>query len=86
VAAAEKGREGFHPGPKQGEKKRLLDMAATNARLALDQIKAQSAAEQSRVDTALRQLAERLDMPDNLLSRIEAYDISNVRGGTPWAA
>ncbi len=66
--------------PKQGEKKRLLEMAATNARLALDQIKAQSAAEQSRVDTALRQLAERLDMPDNLLTRIEAYDISNVQG------
>ncbi len=66
--------------PKQGEKKRLIEMAATNARLALDQIKAQSAAEQDRADTALRQLSEALDMPDNLLTRIEAYDISNVQG------
>jgi excinuclease ABC subunit C len=66
--------------PKQGEKKRLLEMAATNARLALEQIKAQSAAEQSRTDAALRQLSDALDMPDNLLRRIEAYDISNVQG------
>jgi excinuclease ABC subunit C len=66
--------------PKQGEKRKLIDLAATNAQLALDQIKAHSAAEQSRVDGALRQLAEALDMPENLLTRIEAYDNSNVQG------
>jgi excinuclease ABC subunit C len=66
--------------PKQGEKRRLIDMAATNAQIALDQIKAQSAAEKSRIDTALRQLAEALEMPNNLLRRIEAYDNSNVQG------
>ena len=66
--------------PKQGEKKKLLEMAATNAELALEQIKAHSAAEQGRIDTALRQLAEYLEMPENSLRRIEAYDNSNVQG------
>jgi excinuclease ABC subunit C len=66
--------------PERGEKKRLIEMASTNAQLALEQIKAHSAAEQSRVDQALRQLAEALEMPENLLARIEAYDNSNVQG------
>ena len=44
--------------PERGEKKRLIEMAATNAELALEQIKAHSAAEQSRVDQSLRQLAD----------------------------
>jgi excinuclease ABC subunit C len=66
--------------PKTGEKKRLMEMAETNAQLALEQIKAQSAQEQSRIDSALRQLAEYLEMPDSLLTRIEAYDNSNVQG------
>jgi excinuclease ABC subunit C len=66
--------------PERGEKKKLIEMAATNAELALEQIKAHSAAEQSRIDSALRQLATLLEMPDNLLTRIEAYDNSNVQG------
>lgn len=66
--------------PKTGEKRRLIEMAATNAQLALEQLKAQSAQEQSRVNGALRQLAEYLEMPDSLLTRIEAYDNSNVQG------
>ena len=66
--------------PERGEKKRLVEMAANNARLALDQIKAHSAQEQSRIDGALKQLSEALEMPDNLLTRIEAYDNSNVQG------
>ena len=66
--------------PERGEKKRLVEMAANNARIALDQIKAHSAQEQSRIDGALKQLSEALGMPDNLLTRIEAYDNSNVQG------
>lgn len=66
--------------PERGEKKRLLEMAATNAQIALQQIKAQSAAEQSRIDGALKQLADALEMPDSLLTRVEAYDNSNVQG------
>lgn len=66
--------------PERGEKKRLMEMAATNAQLVLQQVRSQSAAEQSRVDTAMRQLADALDMPDSLLTRIEAYDNSNIQG------
>jgi excinuclease ABC subunit C len=66
--------------PERGEKKRLLEMAATNAQLVLQQVRAQSAAEQSRVDAALRELADALEMPDSLLTRIEAYDNSNIQG------
>jgi excinuclease ABC subunit C len=67
--------------PERGEKRRLVEMAATNARIALEQIKAQSAAEKSRVEGALSELARALELPeDNLLTRIEAYDISNVQG------
>ena len=66
--------------PKQGEKKKLLEMAVTNAELALGQMRAHSASEQSRIDGALKQLAEYLEMPDNSLRRVEAYDNSNVQG------
>ncbi|MDX1933211.1 MAG: excinuclease ABC subunit UvrC [Capsulimonadales bacterium] len=66
--------------PKQGEKKRLIEMAATNAQLALEQVRATAAAEQSRIESALRELADALGMPDNPLRRIEAYDNSNVQG------
>jgi excinuclease ABC subunit C len=66
--------------PERGEKKKLLDMAATNAQLALEQIKVQSAAERSRIDGALKELAAALEMPENSLRRIEAYDNSNVQG------
>ncbi|MBC7805792.1 MAG: excinuclease ABC subunit UvrC, partial [Akkermansiaceae bacterium] len=66
--------------PKQGEKKKLLEMAATNAELALRQIKAHSAAEQGRIDSSLLQLAQYLEMPQSSLRRIEAYDNSNVQG------
>jgi excinuclease ABC subunit C len=67
--------------PERGEKKNLVEMAATNAKLALEQVKAQSAGERDRADSALRELARALDLPeDNRLTRIEAYDISNVQG------
>lgn len=66
--------------PKQGEKRKLIDLAATNAQLALEQIKAHSTAERDRVGGALKQLADALKMPENPLRRIEAYDNSNVQG------
>lgn len=66
--------------PERGEKKRLLEMAATNAQQVLQLVRAQSAAEQSRTDAALHELAEALEMPDSLLTRIEAYDNSNIQG------
>jgi excinuclease ABC subunit C len=66
--------------PERGDKKKLVEMAATNAQVAMDQIKAYAAAEQTRIDSALMQLAQYLEMPENLLTRIEAYDNSNIQG------
>ncbi|MGC4047245.1 MAG: excinuclease ABC subunit UvrC [Armatimonas sp.] len=66
--------------PERGEKKKLVELAATNATLALNQIRERSAAEQSRLNVALRELANALGMPDNTLRRIEAYDNSHVQG------
>ena len=66
--------------PERGEKRKLIEMAATNADLALRQIRDAAAAEQSRIDGALRELAEAIGMPGRMLTRIEAYDNSNVQG------
>lgn len=66
--------------PARGEKRKLIDLAATNAQLALQQMRERSAAEQSRIDSALQTLAAALEMPRNPLSRIEAYDNSNIQG------
>jgi excinuclease ABC subunit C len=66
--------------PERGEKKRLMELASANAEQALTQLRAASAAEQSRIDSALRELAVALGMPENSLNRIEAYDNSNIQG------
>ena len=67
--------------PKTGEKKRLIEMAGQNAQIALNQIKAQAQAEASKAAGALSQLAEAIGLPkETLLTRIEAYDNSNIQG------
>jgi excinuclease ABC subunit C len=66
--------------PERGEKKKLVELAATNASLALRQLRERSAAEQSRLSGALRELAAALGMENNSLRRIEAYDNSHVQG------
>lgn len=66
--------------PERGERRRLLDMASTNAELVLRQIRDAAAEEQSRIDMALLELSTALGMKGNLLTRIEAYDNSNVQG------
>lgn len=65
--------------PERGEKKHLLDMAATNAQLALEQMRASSAAEHDRTVGALMELQEALGLED-IPQRIEAYDISTIQG------
>ena len=65
--------------PERGEKKHLLEMAETNAKLAMEQMRAQSAQEHDRTLGALMELQEALGM-DDLPQRIEAYDISTIQG------
>ena len=65
--------------PERGEKKQLLDMASSNAKLALDQMQATAAAEHDRTLGALLELQEALGL-DSPPERIEAFDISTIQG------
>lgn len=65
--------------PERGEKKSLLDMATSNAKLAIDQMLHNSASENDRIMSALSELQETLGM-DDVPERIEAYDISTIQG------
>ena len=65
--------------PARGEKKRLADMAAQNARLALDSEAVVSEQKRIRRVAALEELREALNL-ESLPLRIECYDISNIQG------
>ncbi len=64
--------------PQKGEKARLVELAARNARLILDQDGEKLKREEERTTGAVRQLARLLGLSD--LNRMEAYDISNISG------
>ncbi len=65
--------------PQRGEKRRLVEMAANNAREALDMARVKWLADRGKTYNALTQLQEELDLP-GLPARIECYDISNTQG------
>ncbi len=65
--------------PARGEKRRLADMAAQNARLALDSEAVVSEQKRMRRVAALEELREALNL-ESLPLRIECYDISNIQG------
>lgn len=65
--------------PKRGEKRRLVEMAAENAKEALAMDRARWLADAGKRREALEDLAEELDLPA-LPRRIECYDISNIQG------
>jgi len=65
--------------PQRGEKKRLVELAATNARQQLEERQARLAGDQAKAEEAMLELQEalRLNSPPY---RIECYDISNTQG------
>jgi excinuclease ABC subunit C len=65
--------------PQRGEKRRLVELAAKNARLALARVQGERARRQRDNQAALRDLAEALDLPCEP-HRLECYDISNLQG------
>ena len=65
--------------PQRGEKRRLVEMAANNARESLDMARVKWLADRGKTHNALTQLQEELDLP-GLPARIECYDISNTQG------
>ncbi len=65
--------------PRQGERRKLVELARENAREVLDKLKTQWLADLERTTGAVVDLQEQLDLPQ-LPDRIECYDISHVQG------
>jgi excinuclease ABC subunit C len=65
--------------PARGEKRRLAELAAQNARVALDSATLVAEQKQLRRVHALEELREALNL-ESLPLRIECYDISNIQG------
>ena len=65
--------------PLRGEKRRLVELAAENAQLALESDAAIREAARSRRIAALEELREVLNL-ESLPLRIECFDISNIQG------
>lgn len=64
--------------PRKGEKERLVELAAKNARMVLDQDKEKIKREELRTIGAMNQVGDWLKLDH--ISRIEAFDISNISG------
>lgn len=64
--------------PKKGEKEKLVELAAKNARIVLEQDKDKLKSEERRTRGAVREIDEILDIA--YTKRIEAFDISNING------
>jgi excinuclease ABC subunit C len=65
--------------PSRGEKRRLVELATDNARLALEADAAQREQKRQRRVAALEELREALNL-ESLPVRIECFDISNIQG------
>lgn len=64
--------------PKKGEKEKLVELAQKNADMVLTQDKERIRREEGRTIGAMKESARLLGLPD--ISRVEAYDISNISG------
>lgn len=71
--------------PKGGEKLKLVEMAATNAELALQQFTAESQSQEQWAELAASELQEALGLESPPV-RIEGFDISNIQGTAPVAS
>jgi excinuclease ABC subunit C len=65
--------------PRRGEKRKLIDMAAQNARQKLDELRLQWLNTEQRAVASLSEIRDLLGLP-GLPARIECFDISNTQG------
>ncbi|MDD2496952.1 MAG: excinuclease ABC subunit UvrC [Desulfitobacteriaceae bacterium] len=65
--------------PRRGDKKRLVELVAKNARILLDQHRLAQNRRSEEAAQALEELRQELKMP-RTPQRIECYDISNIQG------
>lgn len=75
---ARKGGRVYIRVPKKGAKEKLVELAAQNAALILSQDKERIRREEGRTIGAMKEIAALLELED--VSRMEAYDISNISG------
>ena len=75
---ARKGSRVYISNPKIGDKEKLVELAANNAALVLKQDREKIKREEARTTGAVMEIAELLQLPS--LSRMEAFDISNING------
>lgn len=68
--------------PQHGEKSRLIDLAASNAEQALNQVSTELAQKEQWAAEAMAQLQEAVDLEAPPV-RVEGYDISNIQGTAP---
>jgi excinuclease ABC subunit C len=73
-----RGHRVFLKVPQKGDKERLVELAAKNAKLVLDQDREKLRREELRTLGAMRQLEQYLGLTG--LTRVESYDISNTSG------
>lgn len=64
--------------PKIGDKEKLVELAAQNAKLILSQDREKLKREEGRTIGAVKEIAEILGLPH--INRMEAFDISNING------
>ncbi len=65
--------------PRRGDKKKLVDIVAENAQQGLEQFRIKQLAAPKALAAALAEIERELHLP-RIPSRIEGYDISNIRG------
>ena len=65
--------------PRQGDKRKLIELANGNAREVLERLRQQWLADEARTTGAVVELQEVLDLTQ-LPNRIECYDVSHVQG------
>ena len=75
---ARRGARVFIRVPKKGQKEKLVELAAKNARMVLDKDRERIRREEARTIGAAREIAGLLQLP--VLNRMEAFDIANISG------
>ncbi len=73
-----KGQKVYLKMPQKGLKNKMVELAAKNAKLVLDQDKERIKKEEGRTIGAVKEIANLLGIEE--LSRMEAFDISNING------
>ncbi|MTI80512.1 MAG: excinuclease ABC subunit UvrC [Firmicutes bacterium] len=71
--------------PKRGEKARMVEMAAKNALLVLQQMELEGQDDKGKLDQAVAELASHLGLTKPPF-RMECYDISNIQGAEQVAS